>query len=203
MTWNAFADTSIFDYEESLQLQAAIIATQVQRIVYERYGAKDNHEKKLKAAAAALHAAELLLPTLIEAARQMTVVDFEAFRGTMGSLVLQRRQRMSRKNLDMAPEKEPMLDRNQEQPFISEALAGALDAIDRGTLALDLGYSASSHAERLERARSARDAFADALEQLDQQDAEVQSSEAWRFWRAEARSGNQDADDRVVDLGSR
>ena len=110
---------------------------------------------------------------------------------------------MSRKNLDMAPEKEPMLDRNQEQPFISEALAGALDAIDRGTLALDLGYSASSHAERLERARSARDAFADALEQLDQQDAEVQSSEAWRFWRAEARSGNQDADDRVVDLGSR
>ena len=44
---------------------------------------------------------------------------------------------------------------------------------------------------------------ADALEQLDRHDAEIKSSEAWRFWHAEARSGNQDADDRVVDLGSR
>jgi hypothetical protein len=238
------------DPEESLQLQAAVIATQVQRMVYERFGSKDNLEQKLEAAAAALHAAQQLLPILTQAASQMAVVnmsamvvadiavmapddeesiapddeggaladvvatapadeertataDREAFQGTVGSLVFRRGRRDSAKYLDIVPEEVTMLDRNEEQPSISAALAGALDAIDRGTLALSLSYSASDSAERLERARSARDTFADALEQLDRQDAEVKSSEAWQFWHGEARSGYQDADDLVADLGSR
>jgi hypothetical protein len=231
------------DYQENLQLQAAVIATQVQRLVYERFGPKGNLEQKLEAAAAALHAAQLLLPILAGAARPMgvatlsaTVVDdmavmlpedeestgladvaatapgdeertaradWETFQGTVGSAKLRRGRRDSAKYLEMVPEEETMLDRNEEQPSISAALASALDAIDRGTLALSLSCSASDSAERLERARSARDTFADALEQLDRQDAEVKSSEAWQFWHAEARSGYQDADNLVADLGSR
>lgn len=51
------------------------------------------------------------------------------------------------------------------------ALASALDAVDRGTLALSLSYAAPGSAERLERARASRAAFSDALEQLDDQEA--------------------------------
>lgn len=78
---------------------------------------------------------------------------------------------------------------------------GALDAIDRGTLALSLSHSAPGSAERLERARAARDAFSDALERLDEQEAAVRASEVWRLWHGEARRGYDEADERVIDVG--
>lgn len=81
------------------------------------------------------------------------------------------------------------------------ALASALDAVDRGTLALSLSYAAPGSAERLERARASRAAFSDALEQLDDQEAWGRASEPWRVLHAEARRGYDEADERVIDLG--
>ena len=80
------------------------------------------------------------------------------------------------------------------------ALSGALDAADRGTLALSLSYAAPGSAERLERARAARDAFSDALERLDDQEAGCARAR-WRLWHDEARRGYDEADERVIDLG--
>ena len=100
------------------------------------------------------------------------------------------------KNVEIVPKYKIRRDRYDEGPFISAALAAALDAVDRGVLALHLSYSAAGYVEQLEQARTARDAFADALNQLDGQDAIVKSTEAWQYWHAEARSGQQDADSR-------
>lgn len=79
--------------------------------------------------------------------------------------------------------------------------SGALDAVDRATLALSLSYTVPGFAERLERARAARDAFSDALERLDEQEAAVRASEVWRLWHGEARRGYDEADERVMDVG--
>ncbi|MGO8949824.1 MAG: hypothetical protein ACLQUY_19650 [Ktedonobacterales bacterium] len=186
-----------FDDEESLQLQAAILATHTQRVVYERFGDKDNPLKRRKAAVAALHAAELLLPTLMDALRQIGDEDSEAFRHAVEEQTELRQGQQERELAISLHTDSPQV----EQARISAALAGALDAVDRGTLALDLSYSAPGYVERLERARAARDAFSDALELLDQQDAKVHSSELWQVWHAEARSGYEEANDRVADLG--
>ena len=48
--------------------------------------------------------------------------------------------------------------------------------MDRGILALSLSYAAPGSAERLGRARAARDAFSDALERLDDQEAWVRAN---------------------------
>lgn len=147
----------------------------------------------------ALRAAELLLPTLEEALREVGEEDGQAFR-TDESLLNSTGAPAALVGgwMGMAASGDAS-QRNDEHVYA--ALAGALDAVDRGTLALSLSYAAPGSAERLERARAARDAFSDALERLDEQAASVRASEPWRHWHDEARRGYDEADERVIDLG--
>lgn len=79
--------------------------------------------------------------------------------------------------------------------------AGAPAALNRGTLALSLSYTAPGSAEHLERAQAARAAFLDALERLDDQEAWVRAGESRRMWHAETRRSYGEADEPVIDLG--
>lgn len=177
-----------FTHDEVQRLQAAILATHIQRTVSEWAQPNDNPAQRLKAASVALRAAELLLPTLAEALRTIDDDDPLAFRGpALAEGVFT----MTTPGAASQPA--------DERAYAE--LASALDAIDRATLALSLSYHAPVSAERLERARAARSAFSDALEQLDEQEAWVRASEPWRVWHAEARRGYHEADERVVDLG--
>jgi len=81
------------------------------------------------------------------------------------------------------------------------ALATALDAIDRGTLALNLIHEVRSAAERLERAQAARTAFAAALEDLGEANDNIKQGEVWRYWHDTAVRGLQDAGRRVTAFG--
>jgi hypothetical protein len=179
------------DDGERRRLRVAMLATHIQRLLYERYGEKHDQEERVRAASIALRGAEALLPSLDETLRDEAVdADEESvYREAHGALLTEGAMAMTADPSPLDPRR------------LDQALAGALDAIDRGTLALSLSASAPSSAERLERARAARDAFSDALERLDEQEASVRASEVWRLWHDEARRGYDEADERVIDLG--
>jgi hypothetical protein len=84
---------------------------------------------------------------------------------------------------------------------IDLTLEAALDAIDRGTIALHLCRNVSSAVERLERVRQARDSFAAALAELEEANAGIKATEAWREWFREAHSSYQTSANRIIDLG--
>ena len=189
------------DADERLRLSAAILATRIQRMVYERMHVTEDVQQQLQAAQFALRAAELLMPTLEEALRAVGEEEGQAFRqGESLIVVLAEPDDLLGGLMHMTTSGgEDASQLNEQQ--VDAALAGALDALDRGTLALSLSYAVPGSAERLERARAARDAFSDALERLDDQEAWVRASEPWRLWHAEARRGYDEADERVIDLG--
>ena len=83
---------------------------------------------------------------------------------------------------------------------IDTALDSALDAIDRGTMALHLSRNVFSARERLERMYEARDNFATALAELGEADKAIRVTEVWRMWHDEAKSNHQIAIDRIADL---
>ena len=85
---------------------------------------------------------------------------------------------------------------------IERELGGALDAIDRATLALHLSLNAEAHAERVERTRQARDSFESALLLLDTVDSAFKAHDAWHVWHNEAQQGLIAAKQRLTDLGA-
>ena len=89
-----------------------------------------------------------------------------------------------------------------EDAEIEHELGGALSAIDRATLALHLSLNVESHAERVERAREARDGFAAALLLLETVEPTFKTQEAWRVWHDEAHKGQQTARQLLADLGA-
>src|SRR5579859_1858821 len=126
----------------------------------------------------ALRAAEQILPIIEQALREHTddEVGIGVVKGT-GS---------------MSVPEEGELDR---------VLGGALDLIDHATLALHLCRYADSQTERIERAQQAQSGFEKALKQLEKADPALKTSEIWRMWHDEARSGLALARERLTLLG--
>lgn len=89
-----------------------------------------------------------------------------------------------------------------EECEIDHALGGALDLIDHATLALHLCRYADSQTERIERAQQAQSRFEKALKQLEKADPALQTSEGWRMWHDEARSGLALAKERLALLSA-
>ncbi len=89
-----------------------------------------------------------------------------------------------------------------DEADIERELGGALAAIDRATLALHLSHNVESHAERVERAREARDGFETALVLLETVEPAFKAQEGWRFWHDEAQQGQRTAKQRLADLGA-
>ena len=63
----------------------------------------------------------------------------------------------------------------------------ALASLDHATLALHRCRYADSRAERIGRARQAREGFETALLQLEKADAPLKAREEWQVWHEEAR----------------
>ena len=128
-------------------------------------------------AAEALRAAEQILPIIEQALRSHA--------DTRGGLALAREGgRMS-----------------AEETEIDSQLEGALNAIDRSTLALHLSRHVQTQAERREHLRQAREYFGSALAQLEAAEAALQASAAWRMWHDEATRGLASANQRLVLMG--
>lgn len=174
-----------FSDAERRRLSAAMLATHIQRVVYERFGEKNDALRKVKAATLAVQIVSSMLPTFEQALAQLGD-DGAAFRQYQPTP--QAKETMS---MSAMP--------NEDRYYA--ALAPALDAIDRATLAIQLSYAASVSAERLAQARTARDAYSDALAELDEQTAAIRASDIWQAWHDEARHGYDEADERVIDLG--
>lgn len=66
-------------------------------------------------------------------------------------------------------------------------LESALDSIDRATLALHMSRMVRTRADRIEQARVACATYEEALRVLSTLSREVQRTEAWQHWVAEAR----------------
>lgn len=81
------------------------------------------------------------------------------------------------------------------------ALEAAIEAIDKGTIALHLSYNVSSHTERVERAQEARYHFEAAQAELDEVDDDIRQLAAWKYCNQEAQSRLAEADQRLEDLG--
>ena len=81
------------------------------------------------------------------------------------------------------------------------ALASAIEAIDKGTIALHLSYSVSSHSERIERAREARQHFEVAQAELDEVDDDIHMLASWKYCHNEAGNRLAEANERLEGLG--
>jgi hypothetical protein len=69
----------------------------------------------------------------------------------------------------------------------------ALDALDRGTLALHLARSTGRHQERIDQAQQALEKFHAALRLLDTATDHERDQETWQLWQSEARHGGEQA----------
>jgi hypothetical protein len=161
--------TSAFqlNWEESLRLRAALLATSIEETLMDRINQHD-----------ALRAAEQILPIIEQALREHTdeEVGIGVVKGS-GSMSV------------------------PEESEIDRVLGGALDLIDHATLALHLCSYADSQTERIERAQQAQSGFEKALKQLEKADPALKTSEVWRMWYGEARSGLSLAQERLALLG--
>jgi hypothetical protein len=83
---------------------------------------------------------------------------------------------------------------------VDMALDTALDAIDRGIMALHLSRNVLSAMDRLEQMYRARDNFAVALAELEEADNAIQVTEVWRMWYNEAKRNHQIIINRIADL---
>lgn len=77
----------------------------------------------------------------------------------------------------------------------------ALDALDRATLALHFSQSSMQFADKIERAKQARDGFETALRLLERADVPTRETEAWQVWYAEARQGSTSAAQVLAQFG--
>lgn len=180
-----------FSHVEWRQLSVALLANAVQRLVYDRLVDKGGGEtQKRWAATQALRIVESMLFTLGQAFDELDTNDAAAFRA--GPQPGRDEEAFMRVTDMMNP---------PDQKQVYAALADALDAVDRATLALSLSYAATVAHARLAQARIARDAYSDALAELDEQAAAIRASSLWRVWHDEARRGRVEADERVIDLG--
>ena len=82
------------------------------------------------------------------------------------------------------------------------ALESAIESIDKGTIALHLSYSVSSHTERIERALEARHHFEVAQVELDEVDDDIHMLTSWKYCHTEAQSRLIEANERLDDLGA-
>ena len=85
---------------------------------------------------------------------------------------------------------------------IEHELGGVLAAIDHATLALHLSRNADTQAERIERARQARDGFQSTQLLMTTIDASIKCLEAWQVWYDEAERGLKSAVQRLAELGA-
>jgi hypothetical protein len=69
----------------------------------------------------------------------------------------------------------------------------ALDALDRGTLALHLARSADRYQEQIDYAQQAHEKFHTAARLLETATDREQGEEAWRLWHTEAQQGEETA----------
>jgi len=174
--------------EERLRLDAALITTSIERTIKERLDVGVSRAASREAAMRAHPIAVRLYPQILVELQQTpdygdTGFD-DDFRGVKGGRAMSEPTELS------------------GEEAITRALEPALDAIDRATLALTMSHQIAPHAERLERARAAERAFADALSELDEiEEPAIRSSEPWQVWQAEARRGLAEAQERLEDLG--
>ncbi|MEO7002274.1 MAG: hypothetical protein ABI068_10625 [Ktedonobacterales bacterium] len=176
------------DAAELLRLDAALITTAIERTLKERFDDGSGVAGKRAAAMRAHPIAEHLYPLILDELKALQASGAESFEHVRG----------------MRGGTDPMgnLPNLQGEDAIYRALEPALDAIDRATLALTLSHQIVPHAERLERARAAAQAFTDALSELDEiEEHAIRSSEPWRIWQSEARRGLAEAQERLLDLG--
>ncbi len=82
------------------------------------------------------------------------------------------------------------------------ALESAVEAIDKGTMALHLSYSVSSHTERIERAQEARHHFEGAQAELDEVDDDIRALTSWKYCHNEAHNRLVEVNERLEDLGA-
>jgi hypothetical protein len=180
-----------FDFNdgERRKLSAAMLATYIQRLVYERISDKRDEEKKRRAAALALGIVESMLPALEAALRELGDEGLDAFRVAGAEAAVSAKGGMDTMEMGAMIPQIPG-DPGGAQPDerrVYAALASALDAVDRATVALQLSYTAAESFER--------------LEALDEQETAVRASPVWRVWHDEARRGFDEANERVIDLG--
>jgi len=81
------------------------------------------------------------------------------------------------------------------------ALEVAIEYIEKGTIALHLGYHVASHSERIERAKEARFHFKDALAELEAMDDDMHMLASWHYYYTEAKNRLTEAEARLEDLG--
>jgi hypothetical protein len=82
------------------------------------------------------------------------------------------------------------------------ALESAIEAIDKGTIALHLSYNVSSHIERIERAQEACHHFEVAQAELDEVDDDMRMLAAWKYCSEEAQSRLIEVNERLEELGA-
>jgi hypothetical protein len=157
--------------DEMLRLRAAILATAVEDFLMDRL---PRHED-------ALLAAEQLLPTLRAAleAHEGEPAGIGSFTRAPGGTIV---------------------SEDEQEEALEAALGGALEAIDRATLALHLSAHVATPAERLAQVRRARDGFHEALAALARAELSVKAMPAWGAWQAEAAGGLTAAEARLRDL---
>jgi uncharacterized small protein (DUF1192 family) len=81
------------------------------------------------------------------------------------------------------------------------ALESAIEAINKGTIALHLSYNVSSHIERVERAREARHHFEVAQAELEEVDDDARMLASWKYCYNEAQNRQAEAEERLEELG--
>jgi hypothetical protein len=152
-----------FNREERIGLYAALLATSVEVALMDRI---DPHS--------ALQAAEQILPALRQAlhdpdqAKRLSVV-----RGGAGGST--------------------MLEENRELADLDTRFEKALDALDRGTMALHLSCSTDRYQEQIDYAQQAQEKFRLALRLLETATERERDDEAWQQWQTEARHGKETA----------
>jgi uncharacterized small protein (DUF1192 family) len=81
------------------------------------------------------------------------------------------------------------------------ALESAIEAIEKGTIALHLSYNVSSHTERIERAKEARHHFEVAQAELDEVDDDMHVLASWNYCHNETQNRLVEVNERLEDLG--
>jgi hypothetical protein len=162
--------------EERLHLRAAILATSVEKLLYDQG----------MTSVGALRAAEQVMPVILDVLQD--VVAEEDFVGTF-------------RDEDSEEQVGATLGEAQAA-MLDGIMENALRAIDRGTLALHLVIHGQAFAEKQERAHEAVAAFELALQQLLETERRVESDptflstrtqalERVRQWRGEAENGKE------------
>jgi hypothetical protein len=167
-----------FDLEQDrLKLRAAILATDVERLLYNQG----------MTGVGALKAAEKVMPAILE-----VLQDISTSQELVGAF------------RDAGSEKGGMTMEEAQDAVLDSILESALQAIDRGILALHLVTHAQSRVEREGQAQEALSAFASALLQLHGTTQRIHADptflpaqahvlERVEVWRREAESGMETA----------